>query len=236
MTIPNYCTIKGQLLLGVPFYSNRGYKGDPHYNLIIDVEGSHHRVAINTLSKDKSEICFLLDNYFNHPLIDQLRALKDGVHPNAARLDYWRDKRLVDIRRFTPIPFDTPGNDNDLNDLYAKMLTTVVDPARLTPCEISGRDYTETRDAYPPISPVTAYAIGSVFAPGTPGQGVHDIHMNQGNLGEYMKDNGTYTDGALIVEVENGFRAFFAAFQTQRLPTDNKGNPLPDAKPILKVV
>lgn len=177
----------------------------------------------------------MLDNYFDHPVIEQLRALPDGVHTNAARLDYWRDKRLVDVRRFTPLPFDAAGNNNDLNDLFAEMLTTVVDPARKKDQTITGRNYTEQRDAYLPVSPVVVYAIGSVFAPGTPGQGIHDIHMNQGNLGRYMKDNGIYTDGALIVEVDNCVRAFFSAFQTQRLPTDNKGNPMPNARGILNL-
>lgn len=50
MPITNYATIKGQLLLGVPYYRNRGYQGDPHYNLIVDVSGAYHRVAVNTLS------------------------------------------------------------------------------------------------------------------------------------------------------------------------------------------
>jgi uncharacterized protein YukJ len=236
MPIPEYSTLKGSLILGVPYYLNRGYKGDPHYNLIIKAKGARYRVAINTMSQDNSEIAFLLDNYFNHPVVDQLRALPEGMHSNAARLDYWRDKRLVDIRRFTQLPFEAKGDGNDLNDLFADMLTTKVKQTALQKCQISGTNYTEYRDAYPPVSPVTVYAIGSAFGMGTPGQGIHDIHMNQGNLGSHQKDNGIYTDGALIVEVSNSVRAFFSAFQTQRLPTDSKGNPLKRSSPILDLL
>jgi uncharacterized protein YukJ len=232
MPIPQYSTLKGSLLLGVPFYRNRGYKGDPHYNLIVEASGVRYRVAINTMSQDNSEIAFLLDNYFQHPVVDQLRALPAGAHANAARLDYWRDKKLVDIHRFTHLPYDEKGAKNDLNDLFADMLTTKVDPARLQHYEISGQNYTEKRDAYPPTALVTVYATGSAFAMGTPSQGIHDIHMNQGNLGSFKKDNGIHTDGGLIVEVNHSVRAFFSAFQTQRLPTDNCGNPVKNSKSI----
>jgi uncharacterized protein YukJ len=233
MSIPQYSTLKGSLILGVPFYRNRGYKGAPHYNLIIEASGARYRVAVNTMSQDNSEIAFLFDNYFQHPVVDQLRALSDGAHSNAARLDYWRDKKLVDIRRFTHLPYDAKGGKNDLNDLFADMLTTVVNPASRTTAYISGSGYADDpRDAYPPVSKVTVYATGSAFAMGTPSQGIHDIHMNQGNLGSFKKDNGIHTDGGIIVEVNHSVRAFFSAFQTQRLPTDNCGNPVKNSKSI----
>ena len=64
------------------------------------------------------------------------------------------------------------------------------------------------------------------------GNGIHDIHMNQGNGAGYRKDNGVFQDGGLIFEYPNGKRqAFFFAFQSQTFATDDKtGNALGDRK------
>jgi uncharacterized protein YukJ len=60
----------------------------------------------------------------------------------------------------------------------------------------------------------------------TPGNGIHDIHMNQGNSGKWKRDNGVYQDGAIFIEYpRDKWRAFFFAFQSQTFDTDNNGNP-----------
>ncbi|GMA64960.1 hypothetical protein GCM10025859_54000 [Alicyclobacillus fastidiosus] len=60
-----------------------------------------------------------------------------------------------------------------------------------------------------------------------PTQGIHDIHMNQGNASPYERDNGTYQDGGLLVYFPKDQRwvATFLAFQTQAFQTDDQGNP-----------
>jgi len=59
------------------------------------------------------------------------------------------------------------------------------------------------------------------------GNGIHDIHMNQGNGGQYANDNGTYQDGALIIESpDSTCQVFFIAFQSQTFQTDDNGNPV----------
>ena len=79
------------------------------------------------------------------------------------------------------------------------------------------------------------YAVGTKWRPEkgkpdqyfkfTPGNGIHAIHMNQGNSGEYKNDNGVYQDGALFIEYpQDKWRAFFFAFQLQSFETDAKGN------------
>ena len=92
--------------------------------------------------------------------------------------------------------------------------------------------YTETRPAYRPTHAVTVWAVGSLFGGDTDNPGIRDIHMNQGNGPDHHRDNGIYTDGALFVQVGSEMRVFFAAFQSQRLGTDSKGNPVPGAKPL----
>jgi hypothetical protein len=62
-----------------------------------------------------------------------------------------------------------------------------------------------------------------------PANGVHDIHMNQGNTGQFARDNGVRQDGALLLHFPAQFRwvAIFLAFQSQSFHTDDStGNPL----------
>lgn len=63
----------------------------------------------------------------------------------------------------------------------------------------------------------TAYIFGTAY-----GYGIHDIHMNQGNLPQY--ENGIYEDEALLFKFEDGhWQAVFLAFASQKTPTDDQG-------------
>lgn len=65
-----------------------------------------------------------------------------------------------------------------------------------------------------------------------PGNGVHDIHMNQGSSGQFLRDNGVWQDGGLIISFPGEARliGIFLAFQSQAWHTDDTtGNPLDDA-------
>jgi hypothetical protein len=65
-------------------------------------------------------------------------------------------------------------------------------------------------------------------------QGVHDIHMNQGNPpGPFLKDNGVFQDGGLLLLFPSRVVGLCLRFQTQWLPTDSTtGHRLPTAQPI----
>ena len=83
----------------------------------------------------------------------------------------------------------------------------------------------------------TVYAFGQTFRNGTnstnpffkfnPDQGIHDIHMNQGNpVNNRDDENGTYQDGGLIFSFPDGtWAAAFSAFQSQSFNTDENGDP-----------
>jgi hypothetical protein len=86
------------------------------------------------------------------------------------------------------------------------------------------------------------YAFGERWGPepGTPdkvfgfrpGNGIHDIHMNQGNEGRFAGDNGVWQDGALLIHfpAQSQWVAFFLAFQSQSWHTDDRtGHSLPAA-------
>jgi uncharacterized protein YukJ len=77
------------------------------------------------------------------------------------------------------------------------------------------------------------YAFGARWGPETnkkdkyfkftPGNGIHDIHMNQGNDKRFAKDDGVFHDGCLIFQYPGGkYRAFFLVFQSQTFDTDDK--------------
>jgi uncharacterized protein YukJ len=73
------------------------------------------------------------------------------------------------------------------------------------------------------------YAFGSAYADSGQVDGIHDIHMNQGNpLNNHGGDNGTWQDGALMIYLpsKGTWTAVFIAFQTESWSTDAAGNPV----------
>ena len=68
-----------------------------------------------------------------------------------------------------------------------------------------------------------------------PGNGIHDIHMNQGNSGSFARDNGVWQDGGLLVFFPSTgkWSAIFLKFQSQTWHTDDRtGDPItPDVVP-----
>jgi site-specific recombinase XerC len=78
----------------------------------------------------------------------------------------------------------------------------------------------------------TVFAIGSAYADSGQVDGIHDIHMNQGNpIGTFGKDNGIWQDGAIFIYLPatGSWTAIFIAFQTESWNTDSSGNPLSNA-------
>ena len=57
-----------------------------------------------------------------------------------------------------------------------------------------------------------------------PGNGIHDIHMNQGNSGRFVGDDGVYQDGGLLVHFpdQHEWIALFLKFQSQGWHTDDR--------------
>jgi hypothetical protein len=66
----------------------------------------------------------------------------------------------------------------------------------------------------------------------SPGNGVHDIHMNQGNSPQFRQDDGVWQDGGLLLafpaprlaerEAQGQWVAIFLAFQSQAWHTDDQ--------------
>src|SRR5262249_36941429 len=93
------------------------------------------------------------------------------------------------------------------------------------------------------------YAVGQRWGPETipdkifgfrPGNGVHDIHMNQGNSQRFRQDDGVWQDGGLLLHypARDQWVGIFLAFQSQAWHTDDQtghtvgGLPEPGPAPV----
>lgn len=204
----------------------------PHLQIrVVDGHDQPWRVAVNVLSGDQSRVIFhRVDPLQSHPITAGLSQvttaftlLPAAVRSASTALDYFRAP-LFDWPTGVAVPSTGPGENDDLQDLVSAYL----------------RQLREQNG--------TLFAFGAKFPePGQPPaprpidlefqtvQGVHDIHMNQGNPapGPFAKDNGVLGDGGLILAFPSRYVGLFLRFHTQWLPTNNTtGHRLPNARPI----
>jgi uncharacterized protein YukJ len=201
-----------------------GGTDSPHYQVHVRGGGADYRVAVNVLSREHpSELLYLADEAFDHPLVQGLPALPDGFSelPSATgglALDFIR-ANLFDRTLLRPVPATAPGPDNDLAD----KLDHFVERAEADPA-------------------ARVFAFGQRWGPEpgvpdkvfgfSPGNGVHDIHMNQGNSQQFRQDDGVWQDGGLLLafpaprlaerEAQGQWVAIFLAFQSQAWHTDDQ--------------
>jgi uncharacterized protein YukJ len=224
MAIPNYGVLVGTATakLDSAEAKKKNPKGSPHYQILIEAAGEKYRIAVNVKSDvNPPDLQFYLDDNYKHPILDFIGKLQGGFNPipkggpNTAALDYIRGN-LFDFKDLQILPATADGANNDLNDIF----DVWVEKALATEGAL-------------------VYAFGSKWAPEktpdayfdfTPGQGIHDIHMNQGNTGSFAKDNGVYTDGGLFIHFpdEDRWVAMFLKFQSQVVHTDDgSADPIP---------
>ncbi|MGP4007558.1 DUF2278 family protein [Streptomyces sp. 4N124] len=193
-----------------------GADDTPHYQIhLTDDAGTHYRAAVNVLSQERpSELLYLVDEDFRHPVTDRLEGLTSGWNtlpagPGGPNLDFVRGT-LFDPARMRPLPPDAEGPDNDLADVLDHYVRRAVDnpEARL-------------------------YVFGERWGPENgaqdkvfgfrPGNGVHDIHMNQGNSRRFRGDDGVWQDGGILIHFPGQSRwvGIFLAFQSQSWHTDD---------------
>jgi uncharacterized protein YukJ len=197
-----------------------------HFQLHVVDDASHYRIAVNVESQMRpSELEYLIDSNFQHEILDAVAALPAGWNaldehkPGGAALDFIRGNLFNrdDMRR---LPFDVPGPDNDLNEKLAHYVRRAMADEQ-----------------------AAVYAFGQRWGPEQqtdkifgfrPGNGVHDIHMNQGNVGEFVRDDGVYQDGALLLHfpAQQQWVAIFLKFQSQTWHTDDTtGHQITDGEP-----
>ena len=210
MPLHRYGVLKGR-----PINMRLGAGSSPHYQIHIIDDETDYRIAVNVKSKQSpSELLFFIDEHFEHPLRDNLADLNNGFitiksKPGGIALDYIRSN-LFDPKNMKPLAYNIPGPDNDLNE----KINFYVERA------ISDSD-------------AVVYAFGERWGPENnkdtyfgfkPGNGIHDIHMNQGNSRQFADDDGVYQDGGLLFHFpqQDQWVGVFLAFQSQAWHTDDK--------------
>ncbi len=233
MPLKKYGVLKGRAIA-----SRLGAGQSPHYQVHIIDDNTDYRIAINVKSKlSPSELYYLVDESFQHPITDIVSQLDPGFHellsvPNSGAMDFIRGN-LFDATKMKPLPHSVPGPDNDLNEKIDAFVSRAIED------ELA-----------------TVYAFGERWGPEPnkkdkyfgflPGNGIHDIHMNQGNATRFMRDDGVWQDGAMLLHfpeirgdddrllAAERWVGVFLAFQSQAWHTDDTtGHRLPGVRPGL---
>jgi uncharacterized protein YukJ len=197
---------------------------NPHYQIRVVDHSTDYRIAVNVQSQDGSLVEYVVKPRFQHPMLDELTRLDFGFHalsarPNSGAIDFIRGN-LVHRDEFIPLPLSAPGPDNDLNEKIGLCIERAMGDES-----------------------AVMYAFGEPWGPEnvkdkifgfSPGNGIHDIHMNQGNDSRFANDDGVYQDGALILHYPSAdeWIGVFMKFQTQSWHTDDQtGHALPGPVP-----
>ncbi|KAJ5472164.1 hypothetical protein N7530_006165 [Penicillium desertorum] len=201
--------------------------GSPHLSLYFDDRrgSTHHsghkfsrtggkrkkiyepfRAAINIKSGNKHEsrlVYWVNHDFHQHPIVNNLTDLSLGFHPledtepvpASLRLDFIRSN-LFKANTGRILPYDEPGRDNELIDVLEPEIKHAID---------------ENADVY---------LFGAQFKTGN---GIHDVHMNQGNIRQYKHDDGVFQDGGLLINYPHSGRwvGVFLGFASQAVHTND---------------
>jgi uncharacterized protein YukJ len=204
----------------------------PHLQIrVLDGHDKAWRVPVNVLSKDQSFLVFhRVDPLLSHPILAGLPQTATGftaVLPPArmasTAIDYFRAP-LYDWPTGVAAPSTGPGPNDDLQDVLVTYLEQL--QAQNGELFVFGEPF-PPRGQAPNPRPIDVELQTA--------QGVHNVHMNQGNPrpGPFAGDNGVFQDGCLILKFPTRYVGLFLRFQTQWLPTDNTtGDRLPGAQPV----
>jgi uncharacterized protein YukJ len=222
VTIRRYSVFSGRVI----DRQSETWGKSPHYHILLEGNGQRFRVAVNTRSGTShsrtSDLLYFADDDFRHDVTRRLAAVDEGDHdvesrPGGFALDYQRGG-MFDRRHMRRIPASRPGPRNDLVDeLDSYVQRSLGDPT-------SRLHAYGTRWGPEPHTPDQVFGFN-------PGNGIHDVHMNQGNRDEHWHDNAIWSDGGLIFQWPESdpdrWSAIFLAFQTQSWHTDDRGHPTP---------
>ena len=215
MPITDYSVLKGRPISGKVVTG-----ASTHYQITVNASGATFTAAVNIESVDGSEVLYAIEQPFPYPEEGALEVLSEGItavasEPGGLALDFVRetigDRPLITRAQMTLLP---EASDNAIearaleNAVVALLNEAVADEGS------------------------AVYAFGSAFADSGVVDGIHDLHMNQGNpVGNHSEDNGVWQDGAVLLNIPSrgmGSAAWvliLIAFQTQSWTTDAAGDP-----------
>jgi uncharacterized protein YukJ len=210
MPLKHYGILKGRPIGAVPEID----PDTPHYQVHIVANDVDYRIAVNVKSNSRtnSELQYFVNTDFHHPILLSLLPLPIGFTPvqqlqDGMALDYIRGN-LFDLTQMRILPYHVPGPQNDLNELLDEHVQRAIQDSN-----------------------AMIYAFGQRWGPEPrtrdkvfrfrPGNGMHDIHMNQGNDASHAKDNGVWQDGGLLIHFPSSHRwvGIFLKFQSQTTHT-----------------
>lgn len=211
--------------------ARQGKKGggkSPHYQIwVVDQSGTNYRIAVNAKSQNQpANLQYYINTNFQNPITDRLtQKLSSGFTPlsnqsGGLALDYIRGGlfSLAQVDHLFAI-----ASTNLLENLLDEQIQhALADPKALI--YAFGVRWPETNTRDNPFDFI-------------PDNGVHDIHMNQGDTDEgqsnraernFNAENGIWQDGALFIHLpaRSAWTAIFLKFQSQSWKTDDSGNPL----------
>jgi uncharacterized protein YukJ len=207
------------VLKGTPISGAISKDARPHYLIELNANGAQWQIAVNVESDtgtgSGAEVLYLLAENWTPPDAAALEALPAGVTALAGKdgnpaIDYLRStvngQPLITRAQLTDLPLPGKNTSENLKNAVIQYLNqAIADKAGVI------------------------YAFGALY---TSGNGIHDIHMNQGNpAGDHQQDNGIWQDGLLVFQMPGAaagaqWTAIFIAFQEQVWQTDKNGNPV----------
>ncbi|MBB5344631.1 YukJ family protein [Tunturibacter empetritectus] len=228
MPITNY-----SVLAGKPTSGKVVTGASTHYQITMQAPGGPFTVAVNIQSVDSSEVLYDIVEDFTPPDLAGLQALPMGMtalksEPGGLALDFVRSTvngaPMITKAQMTLLPqarAKAKGGGAE-QEMIQRAKVKALENAVITLLNMTIAD----KDG-------VIYAFGSAYADSGKVDGIHDIHMNQGNPvagkgGGFSGDNGVWQDGALFISLpsKGTWTAVFIAFQTESWSTDSAGNPV----------
>lgn len=166
------------------------------------------RAAINIKSVgQESRLAYWVNyNLDRHCLVQKLANVEFGFHSyrkgQGEALDYIRNN-LFDAKHGRKLPHDIDGPNNDIIDVLEPHVRQSIE-----------------RQA-------EVYFFGSRFSSK---DGIHNVHMNQGNVERFRGDDGVFQDGGLVIHYKDTGQwvGIFLAFSSQAVHTDDRtGHAIP---------
>jgi uncharacterized protein YukJ len=221
MPITNYSVLAGDPVSGKVVTG-----ASTHYQITMNAKGGPFTVAVNIQSVDGSEVLYAIEEGFTPPDEAGLLALPMGMtslksEPGGLALDFVRSeingRPMITREQMTLLPQVRSKGLSEEERMVSRARAGALQNAVVTLLNMTIAD----KDG-------VIYAFGSAFADKGKVDGIHDIHMNQGNpVKNHGGDNGIWQDGALFIHLPSmgTWTAVFIAFQTESWTTDEKGNP-----------
>ncbi len=224
MPITNY-----SLLKGTPTAGKVVSGASAHYQITMQATGGPFTAAVNIQSVDGSEVLYAIKSDFTPPV--SLATVASGMTklPSKAgglALDFVREtiagKPMIQRSEMTLLPIASNTAqftaEVERNDRLHERKQHALSNAVVSLLNLAVKQHGSL-----------VYAFGSSFADNGVTDGIHDIHLNQGNaLNNHGADNGIWQDGALFVYLpqQKAYTAVFLAFQNESWNTDIHGNPV----------